>query len=157
MQFTGWPDSVIGRKPSAKYKYTSIYLAFAAQIMQIDHAVAVADSCPGSLCTIPWTEQVLSRQSRTGAHNHRIHCCSSYWLNKIPWSRSSSTLNMNLRILFSRGFIRLYQCGTSGWSHTIFFLSERIELYRQHRPVFASFPQGCKFIFCVVSTFTLCW
>ena len=34
-------------------------------------------TCPGSPCTIPWTEQVLSRQSRTGAHNHRIHCCSS--------------------------------------------------------------------------------
>ena len=46
MQFTGWPDSVIGREPSAKYKYTSIYLAFAAQKMQIDLAVAVADYMP---------------------------------------------------------------------------------------------------------------
>ena len=31
-----------------------------------------------------------------------------------------------------------------------FFQAGRFELYRQHWPVFASFPQGCKFRFCVV-------
>ena len=33
---------------------------------------------------------------------------------------------------------------------TVFFQAGRFELYRQHWPVFASFPQGCKFRFCVV-------
>ena len=33
---------------------------------------------------------------------------------------------MILRILTSRGFLRLYHCGTSAGSHTIFFSSERI-------------------------------
>ena len=48
------------------------------------------------------------------------------------------TQNMNLRILISG--VATFVPG--GGLDTIFFSSGRIELYRQHRPVFASFPQG---------------
>ena len=53
-------------------------------------------------------------------------------------NKTLSTQNMNLRILISG--VATFVPG--GGLDTIFFSSERIELYRQHRPVFASFPQG---------------
>ena len=55
-----------------------------------------------------------------------------------PHVHRNSTQNMNLRILISG--VATFVPG--GGLDTFFFSSGRIELYRQHRPVFASFPQG---------------
>ena len=45
-------------------------------------------TCPGSTCTFPRTEQVLSQQSRTGAHNHWIPYCRSLLIEQNPMKQS---------------------------------------------------------------------